>query len=57
MARAAGSTVAGVAEARQDVAPIVEALVEGGGVDVHLGVRVPQVLDAFGGRDEGARPR
>ena len=44
--------VAEVAEARQDVFLVVELAVEGGGVDVHVGVRGFEGGHAFGGGDD-----
>src|SRR6185312_10979320 len=53
----AGSTgaveaVAGVAEAGHDVALLVQPAVDRGGHDPHVGMLGPDVLDAFGRRDE-----
>src|SRR6516164_3805235 len=40
--------VAGVAQARQDVAVIVQTLVDGGGPDRHVGMLPLELRDAFG---------
>ena len=58
----AEQAVAGVAQARHDVAVVVELEVNGGGEDRHIGVLGPQGRDAFGRGDQadilqGARPR
>src|SRR5207342_1589441 len=52
--------VARVAEAGDDVAPLVQAAVDGCGHDAHLGVFALKVRDPFGGGDEADerdRPR
>src|ERR1700686_1661638 len=44
--------VAGVAQARHDVANLVEPLVDSRHVDRYVGMRLAQSLDAFWGSDE-----
>ena len=45
-------TVAGIAQAGNDVGGLVEVVVDGAGIDMHIGIFLGQRLEALGGRDD-----